>query len=125
MKTGEKTRKRNAPRQQPVAPCPICGRVRALVQDHSYRTGRCREYICGGCNTKLGFLEGITDDERARLLAYAQRWDVEHDAGRGDVYKKRPGNPGAVERARIRSREAMRRKRGTVWPRRGPWDSAT
>lgn len=45
--------------------CPICSRDVLLVRDHDHKTGVERGWICGQCNSGLGFL----GDSRERIQA--------------------------------------------------------
>lgn len=40
-----------------VKPCPLCGDIKRLVWDHNHVTGEFRDYICGGCNSGLGYFK--------------------------------------------------------------------
>jgi RNase P subunit RPR2 len=50
-----------------VKPCPICGDVKRLVWDHDHETGQFRDYICGFCNSMLGYAKDTP--ERLRKAA--------------------------------------------------------
>lgn len=56
----------------PTGSCPICGREAALVRDHDHITGKERGYICGRCNTAIGFL-GDNIEGVLRALAYLEQ----------------------------------------------------
>lgn len=51
--------------------CPLCGRRAALVRDHDHVTNKTRGYICGRCNSGIGFL-GDTVESLRRALAYLE-----------------------------------------------------
>jgi hypothetical protein len=74
----ETARRKYGPRQpQQTALCPLCCRVKPLVQDHCYSTGKCRDKICSGCNTRLGYIEHPTVPESV-LRQYIEDWRERH-----------------------------------------------
>jgi hypothetical protein len=53
----------------PGTPCQCCGRVPALLMlDHDHRTELFRGWLCGTCNSGLGFLGDNAEGMRQALM---------------------------------------------------------
>ena len=71
--------------------CMICGRkkVRRLVRDHSYKTGKARGLLCDGCNVMLGWFE-----KRAKAVKeYLKRGTSKKPSARNRNPLPRGGRP--------------------------------
>ena len=103
----------NRPKSLPVGTCPICGEEKGLVRDHSYANGLCRDWICTGCNVRLGVYENPLKPTQA-IIDYSERWKARHEANGGEIWKAEPRTEEARERNRTAARDYKRRKRSAA-----------
>lgn len=75
-------------------PCPLCGEVALLEQDHNHETDLCRGRICHSCNIVLGRYDRPVA-EIQRFLDYLAHWERVHatDGGRTYTEYMREMNP--------------------------------